>query len=128
MASLIGTNIARNYEKAQATSQLGTRQQTYFVIDMNTDVTTNYTDPSSLYAKAIKAIQTKVELYSVSIPSGQNFTITCATDTLATDNPGDIDTNQGRNGILEAAIDDACGTSCAVWNARLRGSNIEYDC
>ena len=46
MPSLVGTTIARNYVKAVETSKMGTRELAFFQVDMNTDVTTGYTNCS----------------------------------------------------------------------------------
>lgn len=128
MPSLVGSSVAANYAKAVETSQLGTRRQVFFVVDMNTDVTTNYTASNSLYSKAVRAIQGVAEIYSVSAPSGQNFTVSVAWETAATDSPESLNTNQDRNGLMEAAIDAACSSSCAVYNAVLNGSSLDYNC
>lgn len=128
MPTLVGTSIAANHAKAVETSQLGTRRLVYFVVDMNTDVETNYTDSNSLYSKAVRAIQTVAEIYSVSKPNSQNFTVAVAFDTVATDTPDSLDTNIDRNAEMEAIIDEACSVTCAVYNATINGSNLEYNC
>jgi hypothetical protein len=128
MPTLVGTSVAANHAKAVETSQLGTRRQVFFVVDMNTDVETNYTASNSLYSKAVRAIQSVAEIYSVSAPNSQNFTVSVAWETAATDTPDDLNTNQNRNGVMEDAIDEACSTSCAVYNAVLNGSSLEYNC
>ena len=128
MPTLVGTSVAANHAKAVETSQLGTRRLVYFVIDMNTDVETDYTTSNSLYSKAVRAIQSVAEIYSVSKPNGQYFTVAVAFETVHTDTPTEMDTNAGRNGEMEAAIDEACSSSCYVYNATMNGSNLEYNC
>jgi hypothetical protein len=128
MPTLVGSSIAANHAKALETSQLGTRRQVFFMVDMGVDVETNYTDSDSLYSKAVRAIQTVAEIYTVGKPSSQNFIVSVAFETVPTDSPDDLDTNQGTNGVLEEVIDEACATSCDVYNAHLNGNDVEYDC
>lgn len=128
MPTLVGTSVAANHAKAVETSQLGTRRQAFFMVDMGTDVTTNYTDSDSVYSKAVRAIQTVAEIYTVGKPSGENFIVSVAFDTVATDNPTEMDTNSGTNGLLEDAIDAACATTCSVYNMQMVGNDLEYDC
>lgn len=138
MATLVGaggtiaggtgsTTFARNFEKAVETSKMGTRELAYFQVDMNTDVETNYTDPTSLFAQAVKGLQQVVEIYAVGRPNGQEFTVIAASDTAPRDS-GDSVANGLRNSILEAAVDAATGASCSVFDGLLNGWNIENDC
>ena len=127
MANLIGTNFARNYVKAAATTTMGTRELAFFQVDMNTDVETNYTASNSLYAQAIKGLQTVVEIYAIGRPNGSNFTVIAASDTAPRDN-GDTVADGNRNSILEDAIDAATGESSRVFDGLLTGWNIENDC
>lgn len=127
MANLIGTDFARNYVKAVETSQMGTRELAYFQVDMNTDVETNYTNSNSLFAQAIRGLQTVVEIYAIGRPNGQQFTVIAASDTAPRDS-GDSIGNGNRNSILEDAVNAATGASCAVFDGLLNGWSIENDC
>ncbi len=127
MANLIGTDFARNYVKAVETSQMGTRQLAFFQVDMNTDVETNYTNSNSLYAQAIRGLQTLVELYAIGKPNGSNFTVIAAADTAPYDS-GDVPGDGNRNSILENAVDAATGESSRIFNGLLNGWSIENDC
>lgn len=134
MPDLTGTDFARNYEKAQPSSQFGTRELSYFQVDMNTNVETDYEDSDSLYAQAVKALQQRIELYAVGRPDGNWFTVIASANTA----PFNIDAvtkqqnqaNQDGNRVsaLEAIIDNACGVTSNVWNARLNGDDIENNC
>jgi hypothetical protein len=134
MPDLTGTDFSRNYEKAQPSSQFGTRELSYFQVVMNTNVETDYEESDSLYAQAVKALQQRIELYAVGRPNGSWFTVIASANTA----PFNIDAvtkqqNQAnqdgyRVDALEAIIDNACGVSCHVWNARLNGSEIENNC
>ena len=128
MPTLVGTSIAANHAKAVETSQLGTRRLVYFVIDMGVDTESNYTDSNSLYSKAVRAIQTVSEIYSVGKPNGNEFTVAVAFDTVATDAQDELDQNYGTNGVMEAIIDEACSVTCNVYNATFDGSNLEFNC
>jgi hypothetical protein len=127
MPSLVGTTIARNYVKAVETSKMGTRELAFFQVDMNTDVATGYTDSDSLYAKAVKGIQTVVETYAVGVPNGEWFTVVAAADT-ATFDSGESNGDGNRNSKIEAAINEATGESCRVFNGKLEGDAITNDC
>jgi len=134
MPDLTGTDFARNYEKAQPSSQFGTRELSYFQVDMNTNVETDYEDSDSLYAQAVKALQQRIELYAVGRPSGNWFTVIASANTApfnidaVTKQQNQANHDGGRVDALEAIIDNACGVSCNVWNGELRGSDINNDC
>jgi hypothetical protein len=127
MASLVGETVARNHVKAVETSKMGTRELAYFQVDMNVDAETNYTDSNSVYAQAIKGIQTVVEIYAVGKPNGQEFTVIAASDTAPRDS-GDTIANGLRNSVIEAAINNATGASCRVFDGLLDGWSITNDC
>lgn len=127
MPSLIGTAVAANYAKAQPSTQFGTRELLFLQIDMNADVETGYTASDSLYAKAIRGLQTTVELYGVGEPNGNWFTAIASANTAPLNEgqgAGDGDTVNA----IQNAINATCNTGCTVWNARLRGGNIENNC
>ena len=129
MASLVGTTTARNYVKAVETSKMGTRQLAVLVIDMNTDVYTNYTASNSLFAKAIRSLETQVEIFAIFPPAssaGEIFTILVADDTLPQD-AGESSGDGGANNRLTDILNDATGGSAVVWNAAIAGNSINYD-
>lgn len=126
MANLIGTSIARNYAKAREISQMGTRELAFFQVDLS-GVATDYTDSDSLFAKAIRGLETVVELYSIGTPSGNYFTVIAAADTAPFD-AGSSNGDGTSNSILEAAVDAATGGSCSVYNGLLTGWSIDNDC
>jgi hypothetical protein len=127
MANLVGTTLAQNYQKAKETTLMGTRNLAFFQVDMNTDVETDYTNPNSLFAKAIRGLQMRVELYGIGVPNGQEFTVIASADTAPFD-AGDTAGDGNRNSVLEDAIDEATGASSRVFNGNLNGWNIENDC
>lgn len=126
MADLVGTTIARNYLKAVETSKMGTRELAVVVVDMNTDVTTDYTDSNSLFAQAVRSLQTVVEMYAVFAPSGNIFTMLVAADTLPQDE-GESAGDGNRISGVSTVVSDATGESVDVWNASIDGDNINYD-
>ena len=129
MPSLVGTTIARNYEKAIETSKMGTRQLALLVVDMNTDVYTGYTDSNSLFAKAVRSLQTAVEMYVVFPPAssaGEIFTILVAADTLPQD-AGDEAGDGNKINNVSTIVGNATGASVNVWNASIDGDSINYD-
>jgi len=144
MATLIGTSIAANYERAIMDSAFGTRKIATYVVSL-TGVGTNFWNPSSTFAKALLGIQTIAEIFSVGYPTANEFVITVAFDTC----PGAIDpwpagfawgdassttgapstaSKQGVNAALTAAVDTATGGSSNVYNARFSGGTLEYNC
>ena len=139
MPDLTGTDFARNYEKAQPSSQFGTRELSYFQVDMNTDVETNYEDSGSLYEQAVKALQQRIELYAVGAPAGNWFTVIASANTApfnidaVTKQQNQSNQNGGRVTALEAVIDEAFSAdlvpvTCNVWNGELVGNDINNDC
>ena len=139
MPDLTGTDFARNYEKAQPSSQFGTRELSYFQVDMNTNVDTNYTASGSLYEQAVKALQQRIELYAVGAPAGNWFTVIASANTApfnidaVTKQQNQPNQDQQRVTALEALIDEAFSAdlvpvTCNVWNGELVGNDINNDC
>ena len=129
MPSLVGTTIARNYEKAIETSKMGTRELAVLVVDMNTDVYAGYTDSNSLFAKAVRSLQTTVEMYAVFPPAasaGEIFTMLVAADTLPQDS-GDVIGDGNKLNAVSTIVSNATGASVNVWNGNLAGDSISYD-
>lgn len=127
MANLVGTTLAQNYQKAKETTLMGTRNLAFFQVDMNTDVETDYTNPNSLFAKAIRGLQMRCELYGIGKPNGNYFTVIASAETAPFD-AGESAGDQNANTILKAAVDASTGESCSVFNGELLGWNIENDC
>jgi len=66
--------ITDNWVKVFPANTLGTPELAYFVVDIGTDIETNYTASDSLYSKAVRALQLKTDLYMVGVPDGNIFT------------------------------------------------------
>ena len=80
-----------------------------------------------MFAKAVRGLETVVEIYGVGIPESNNFTVIASDDTAP--RPAGHTTGDGaRNSILEAAVDAATGGSSNVWDGLLTGWNIANDC
>jgi len=123
------TTFARNFEKAIETSKMGTRELAVLVVDMNTDVGTDYTEPGSLFSKAVQGLQTAIELFVIFPPSGaggQRFTVLAAVDTIPF-NAGQTVADGDEITALETAVDNATGQSTTIWNAVLDDDNITYN-
>ena len=105
------TTFARNFEKATGTTVLGTRElKFYSVVSGNVNFATNYTNPSSPYAKAIIALQQYIELFAVLTPGSGGFIIVVAVDTA---NGAESNSNVQADtfGAAEAAAKDASASS-----------------
>jgi len=108
-------------------TNFATRKLAYVVVDMNTDVETDFDQIDSLYQKAVQGIQQVAELYALGQPNGQLFTVVLSDDTLPYDN-GQSVYDGGENSPLSRAIRETTGQGSAwAWNARLDGSNLNYD-
>jgi hypothetical protein len=107
-------------------SNFATRKLAFVVIDMNTDVETNYDQIGSLFQKAVQGIQQVAEFYALGNPSGNYFTAILSDDTLPYGD-GEAMGDGGRNSALEAAINETTGASCNAWNAVLNGDSLNYD-
>ena len=119
--------VARNYQKTQDTTTLGTRQLAILVVDMNQNVATDYLLPNSLYSQAVRGLQQCTELYVIGRPNGDRFTVIVAADT-APFNAGQLLGDGDRVSYIEARINAAVNESnVEVWNAELSGDNLNYD-
>jgi len=108
-------------------TNFATRKLAYVVVDMNTDVETDFDQIDSLYQKAVQGIQQVAEIYSLGQPNGQLFTVILSDDTLPYDD-GQSAYDGGENSPLSRAIRETSGESGAwAWNARLDGDNLNYD-
>lgn len=141
MANLVGTTVARNFERAIMDTMFGTRQLSFYVVNLS-GVGTNYWSPSSTYAKAIQGIQSRAEIFHLGRPNGDNFTVAVAYNTAAGSIPayanplkwGDTPSDPsapaditGTNAVLKAAIDAATGGSSTVYFANFNGDSMVYD-
>ena len=123
MATLVGTTTARNFEKAVETSRMGTREIAFYVIYGVDNVGTDYTLPGSVFQKAVQGVQQVAEMYAVFPPSGNNFVVMVAVDTL----PDHADAG-GESLALRTAVRAATGDSNArayVWT--IAGDSTTYD-
>ena len=127
MPDLYSSDLGLNARKTVDTSKFGTRELSFHQVQMGADVYTNYTSSNSLFFKAVRALQEQVEIYTVGTPQGNDFTVVIAADTCPYDN-GESNADGNRNARLEGIIDAACGTSCTVWNSKLRGDYLDNDC
>ena len=123
-SDLMGTTVAANYNKAVATSALGTRALRYVkvtavhnsgAVDFSKAVlagTGVYTAADSVWAQAIRALQGTCEVYIYFTPGTAGFMVAVADDTF---NDSDTSSNvPGGYGDAEAAIKDACGIDTSV--------------
>ena len=125
-SDLMGTTVAANYNKAVATSALGTRALRYIKVvavhsaspvDFSKAVlagTGSYTAADSVWAKAIRALQGTAEVYIYFTPGTAGFMVAVADDTV-----NDSDTNSNvadptSYGDMELAIKDSCGIDTSV--------------
>ena len=107
-------------------TNFATRKLAFVVVDMNTDVATDYNTIGSLFQRAVQGIQQIAEIYALGQPSGQYFTVVLSDDTLPYGDGEEI-ADGGNNSPLEDAINEATGASCTAWNANLNGDNLSYD-
>jgi hypothetical protein len=119
--------VARNYQKTQDTTTLGTRQLAFLVVDVNQNVETDYLLPNSLYSQAVRGLQQCTELYVIGEPNGENFTVVVAAGT-APFGEGQAVGDGNRVQYIEERVNAAIGGgNVRVWNAKLRGNNLNYD-
>ena len=108
-------------------SNFATRKLAFVVVDMNTDVTTDFDEIGSVYQKAVQGIQQIAEIYALGQPSGNRFTVILSDDTLPYDD-GQAYADGGENSPLSRAIRETTGVSGAwAYNAGLNGDDLSYD-
>lgn len=147
MADLTGGYFANNYQKAFAPfTYFGTRQLAIFYVDLDLPSYTlsdeeldndNYLNPwywpdhaneyehNGYFAKTIRAIQTKVELYAVFRPNSNDFIFMCAGDTANTGGDNPYNMNDMAETIADA-IYAALDVSVSVSRQRIRGRQFRY--
>jgi hypothetical protein len=111
-----GVNVAANYLKTRPSTRFGTRQLSFYDVQI-TGVATNFLDPNSDYSKAVRAIQTQAEIYAVGEPSSDHFIVVVAADT----------TNDGSNtdgGANEMAQTLSTATGGTVTAKHLHGAGF----
>jgi len=116
--------ISDNWQKAAPSTRFGTPELDFYVVDLNTDVETDWELSNSLFSKAVRGIQLIANLYMVGAPVGNAFTIAVARNTCPGSNPGAI---SGTNSFLENAVDAATGESSSVFYGDFRGTLLVFN-
>lgn len=120
MADLIGTEVAKNYQRVAPSSMFSTRELSFIKIvadnggDSNIDFTKQkfeitgatagsyagtYLDADSYMSRAIRAIQGYVELFFIGEPDNVSFIVAVSIDTA---NQGVVDYSNMESDIKEA--------------------------
>jgi hypothetical protein len=145
MPSLLGTTVAQNYGKMTPQQTYGTginftnfatRNVRFISIAVSggtndltkgaDGATGEFTDSLSLYAKAVRALQTTAEIYAVFNPSATAFVAIVADDTANDSNAG---TNQPTGwGDTEAAVAAAlnAGVTVTITTGTWSGNTIAF--
>ena len=145
MASLIGAQVGggtsgnyvgANFEKADQTTFMGTRQLKFYKIAANNSGTVDfskanlagtgvYTTGSSPFAKAIIALQGFFEIYAVLTPGTTGFIIVVAVDTTNGAEPSS-NVQATTFGAAEAAVKAAIGadTSATITEVTVAATGI----
>lgn len=116
--------VSDNWQKASPGTTFGTPAIDFYVIDLGTNVETNWANSNSLFSKAVRGVQLVANVYMVGRPGGNAFTIAVASGTCPGRNPGAI---SGRNSALEDAINAATGEECVAFYADFRGNSMVWD-
>ena len=117
--------VSDNWQKAAPSSTFGTPAIDFYVVDMGTDVETDWDVSNSLFARAVRGIQLVANLYFVGEPNGNFFTIGVASGTCPGRNPG---ADTGSNATLGARVNEACGiSSVTVYYANHSGNSLNWD-
>jgi hypothetical protein len=120
-------NNAKIHGATTPQSNFATRKLAFVVVDMNTDVETDFDTIGSVYQKAVQGIQQIAEIYALGQPNGERFTVILSDDTLPYDD-GQEFADGGENSPLSRAIREATGVQGAwAWNAELNGDDLNYD-
>lgn len=127
MADLIGTLVAKNYQKISPSSLYGTRELQFVKVvadnggDSNIDFTKQkfeitgettgvfvggYADADSYFSRAVRAMQSYVEVFYLGEPDETSFVVAISVDTA---NNGEGGTGLGEFGIIESLIIEALG-------------------
>jgi len=123
----MAANNAKIHGATLPQTTFATRKLAFVVVDMNTDVETDFDTIGSTYQKAVQGIQQIAEIYALGQPNGQLFTVILSDDTLPYDD-GQEFADGGENSPLSRVIRESSGVQGAwAWNARLDGNNLNYD-
>lgn len=113
MADLIGTLVAKNYQKVSPSSMFGTRELSFVkVVVTGADMTTQdgttgtFDEADSLFSRAVRAIQGYVELFFLGTPDATSFVMAISGDTA---NDGEGETGLGVYGNIESDVAGALG-------------------
>jgi hypothetical protein len=116
--------ISDNWQKTAPTTTFGTPALDFYVVDLGTNVETNWAQSNSLFSKAVRGIQLVANLYMVGQPGGNAFTIAVVSNTCPGRNPGAI---SGTNTALENAVNAATGEESSVYYASFDGNNLVFN-
>lgn len=116
--------VSDNWQKAAPSTTFGTPALDFYVVDLNTDVETDWEDSNSLFSKAIRGIQLVATLYLVGAPVGNAFTVAVVSNTCPGRNPGAI---SGTNSALQAAVNSATGEESSVFYGTFRGTQLVFN-
>ena len=88
-----------------------------------------HADNNSDFHKVMTILQTRCEIYAVGEINGLNFTLLVADNTLAADAGDDrAPTNDEDLDYLENEVLVGCGVGVQIYNGKLRGDSISYNC
>ena len=117
--------------KTTPTTKFGTRELATLLVERSSGTWTNETDADSDYSKAVRALQTRAEVYGIYSADGTSqFLALVASDTLAQDEDTLDEANDGTSSIayLGTELSDITGLTITVWNVRLQSDNVTYNC
>jgi hypothetical protein len=130
MADLYSSDLGQNTRKVLPTDQLGTRKLAYLIVDAS-GLDSNYENNNSLYSQVVRLIAQNVELYSAGVPSGNQVMLIVNADSMPEttnpDHPSRINDGLTTNDYLTERLTNS-GLTATVYNARLQGDSITYDC
>jgi hypothetical protein len=130
MADLYSSDLGQNTRKVLPTDQLGTRKLAYLIVSAS-GLDSNYEDNNSLYSQVVRLIAQNVELYSAGVPSGNQVMLIVNADSMPEttnpDHPSRINDGVTTNDYLTERLTNS-GLTATVYNARLQGDGITYDC
>lgn len=140
MADLIGTMVAKNYQKISPSSMFGTRELLFVKVVADNGGTSSvdltkqkfeitgptsgslvgtYADADSYFSRAVRALQTVAEVFFIGEPDQTSFVVAISRDTV---NDGDPDVSQ--YSILESAVKEGLGVGS---KAPVGGVGTMYD-
>ena len=119
-----------NYKKTQQDFvNFGTPAIHPLVVLHQTGSWTNPENNDSEFHKVMTILQTRMEIYAVGQVSGNAFTLLVVDGTLAADSGDDRAPNNYEDlDYLASEISSGCGVSVRIFNGKIEGTNISYDC